>query len=324
MNELISIIVPVYKVESYLDRCIKSIISQSYQNLEIILVDDGSPDQCPHMCDMWAQKDERIKVVHKQNGGLSDARNTGIHVASGTVIGFVDSDDWLEKDFCKMLLTIMNANKCDIVACKYRKRYFQDEIFEIKETGSITILDRNQSMSALIEDDQVQQVVWNKLYRKELIEGITFAVGKCHEDEFWSYQVIGASEHLGIVDYMGYNYYQRSDSIMGSDFSIKRLDAIEAKLQRQKYLERNFPMLREQGLANLYFSCMYTGQLALRFVPRENRETIFKKINEYLKQCPISRGMFKKMEISHQIWLYLVKVSLINTCRLRNILKIGM
>lgn len=114
-------------------------------------------------------------------------------------------------------------------------------------------------MSALIEDDQVQQVVWNKLYRKELIEGITFAVGKCHEDEFWSYQVIGASEHLGIVDYMGYNYYQRSDSIMGSNFSIKRLDAIEAKLQRQKYLERDFPMLREQGLANLYFSCMYTG-----------------------------------------------------------------
>ncbi|MDO4168367.1 MAG: glycosyltransferase [Lachnospiraceae bacterium] len=324
LNEKISIIVPVYKVEAYLDRCIKSIVSQSYQNLEIILVDDGSPDQCPHMCDIWAQKDERIKVIHKQNGGLSDARNAGIHVATGTVIGFVDSDDWLEKDFCKTLLTVMNANNCDIVSCKFKKRYFQDEIFEIKETGSITILDRGQSMKALIEDNQVQQVVWNKLYRKELIERITFAIGKCHEDEFWSYQVIGASERLGIVDYTGYNYYQRNDSIMGSDFSIKRLDVIEAKVQRQKYLERNFPLLSEQGLANLYFLCMYTGQLALRFASKEDREVIFKKIDGYLKQCRISHSMFKKMKISHQIWLYLARVSLINTCRLRNILKIGM
>lgn len=323
-NNKISIVVPIYKVEAYLDRCIKSIVSQSYQNLEIILVDDGSPDQCPQMCDMWAQKDERIKVVHKQNGGLSDARNAGIHVATGSVVGFVDSDDWLEKDFCKTLLTVMNANKCDIVSCKFKKRYFQDEIFKIKETGLITILDREQSMRALIEDNQVQQVVWNKLYRKKLIEGITFAVGKCHEDEFWSYQVIGASERLGIVDYTGYNYYQRNDSIMGSDFSIKRLDAIEAKVWRQKYLERNFPLLNGQGLADLYFLCMYTGQLALRFASKEDREVIFKKIDGYLKQCRISHSMFKEMKISHQIWLYLARVSLINTCRLRNILKIGM
>ncbi len=112
--DLISVIVPVYKVEAYLNRCVESIVNQSYSNLEIILVDDGSPDRCPEMCDVWSQKDKRIKVIHKENGGLSDARNAGMAIATGTYIGFVDSDDWIDRDFYEKLLLTLKENHAQL------------------------------------------------------------------------------------------------------------------------------------------------------------------------------------------------------------------
>ena len=118
-QSLISVIVPVYKVEQYLDKCVESIVNQTYRNLEIILVDDGSPDNCPAMCDGWAKRDYRIKVIHKANGGLSDARNAGIAVASGEFIGFVDSDDWVAPFFYERLISILIDNDCDISACVF-------------------------------------------------------------------------------------------------------------------------------------------------------------------------------------------------------------
>ena len=116
-SELISIIVPVYRVEPYLDRCVQSIVDQTYQNLEIILVDDGSPDNCPAMCDAWAAKDSRVKVIHKENGGLSDARNAGLAAAAGEYIGFVDSDDWISPDMYRLLYENMAEHGSDVSAC---------------------------------------------------------------------------------------------------------------------------------------------------------------------------------------------------------------
>ena len=118
--DLISVIVPVYKVEAYLDRCVQSIVDQTYTNLEIILVDDGSPDRCPQMCDEWAKRDNRIRVIHKENGGLSDARNAGMQAASGTYIAFVDSDDWLELRCIEYLYQTAEKNACEIVGCAFR------------------------------------------------------------------------------------------------------------------------------------------------------------------------------------------------------------
>ena len=113
----ISVIIPVYKVEEYINRCIKSVVNQTYDNLEIILVDDGSPDNCPVICDKWAEKDSRIKVIHKNNGGLSDARNMGMKIASGELIGFIDSDDWISKEMYQLLYENMKENESDISAC---------------------------------------------------------------------------------------------------------------------------------------------------------------------------------------------------------------
>ena len=124
MDEKISVIIPIYKVEKYLNRCVESVVNQSYQNLEIILVDDGSPDNCPKMCDDWAEKDNRIKVIHKENGGLSDARNAGLKVAMGEYISFVDSDDWIAKDFYEVLIRVLNA-VCILLMT--RKKYCRRE-----------------------------------------------------------------------------------------------------------------------------------------------------------------------------------------------------
>ena len=121
MEELISVIVPIYKVEAYLERCIRSIVNQTYKNLEIILVDDGSPDSCPDICDVWKEKDDRIKVIHKKNGGLSDARNAGMQIMTGTYISYIDSDDWVANDMYEKMMYAIKKNDADICECQFEK-----------------------------------------------------------------------------------------------------------------------------------------------------------------------------------------------------------
>ena len=233
--DLISVIVPVYKVGEYLNNCVESIVNQTYKNIEIILVDDGSPDNCPHLCDEWAEKDSRIRVIHKENGGLSDARNAGMKVATGEYIAFVDSDDLIEKEFLKNLYTAIMKYDCDFSGCKYRKCESHCLINDNKADFHGIVYDTISGLRALI-DEQIHQVVWNKLYKKDLIECIGFEKGKYHEDEFWSYQVFARCKKYVEIDYEGYNYLQREASIMGEKYSLKRLHAIEAKTTRQSFL----------------------------------------------------------------------------------------
>lgn len=189
-HEILSVIVPVYNVAPYLERCIKSIINQSYQNLEIILIDDGSTDNSGTICDAWAEKDERIMVIHKKNGGLSDARNVGLKVASGAYITFVDSDDWLNLNMYEKLMKIGMAQNCDIVMCNFQKISDENSISICNNDYKIEFYDTISALKALITE-QIQQVVWNKIYKKELLNGIYFESGRFHEDEFWSYKIIG-------------------------------------------------------------------------------------------------------------------------------------
>ena len=238
---LISVIIPIYKVEKYMERCIKSVAEQTYKNLEIILVDDGSPDNCPVLCDEWAMKDIRIKVVHKDNGGLSDARNAGLAIASGDYIGFIDGDDYINPFMYETLMKAMTDSGSDITSCQFQMFPDGEDAPLVSACNGYHVLDRRETMSSLIDNTTICQVVWNKLYRKSLVEDIPFLVGKYHEDEFWSYQVLGKARKVAVVDYIGYNYLQRKESIMGANYSIRRLDAIEAKILRQQYLEEALP-----------------------------------------------------------------------------------
>ena len=160
---LISVIIPIYKVENYLNRCVESIVNQTYQNLEIILVDDGSTDKCPQMCHEWEKKDNRIKVIHKENGGLSDARNAGLHSATGEVISFIDSDDWINLKAFEGMLKSMQKDGSDIVSCGVKWVKGSGELLRIASAEEHEILNTHDAMQELLHDGKLKQHVWNKI-----------------------------------------------------------------------------------------------------------------------------------------------------------------
>ena len=323
-DPLISIIVPVYKVEKYLNRCVKSIVDQTYENLEIILVDDGSPDNCPAICDAWSERDSRIQVIHKENGGLSDARNAGIKVSSGELIGFVDSDDWLSIDMYQYLYEAMKADNSNIAACGVEMVWEDGTPSRMLTKVGSRVLSKEEAMRAIIEESWLKQPVWYKLYKIELVRDIPFPIGKYHEDVFWSYRVIGRANQVSVIDHTGYYYWQRSGSIMGEKYSVKRLDAIEALENRQVYLENNFPELTSTARCSLWFSCMYQGQKTLREMPRAEQIDVMQYLSNVVRRNAFSWQSLNKLKPKEIIWISLARVSLKVACRIRNVFGVGL
>lgn len=322
--DLISIIVPVYKVEKYLDKCVQSIVDQTYQNLEIILVDDGSPDNCGAMCDVWAEKDSRIKVIHKANGGLSDARNAGMAVTTGDWVTFVDSDDWLDPDMYEALLNTAREADADVVACRYQMVYPGQESFPKVCTGDITILKTQDAMESLIQNGLVKQVVWNKLYSAHLVKNIPFALGKWHEDEIWTWQVIMKANRYAAVDKLGYYYLQRNGSIMGQSYCAKRLDALEGKCQRHAAICENMPELTEISLCSLWYDMLYQAQCAKRTLKGGELTKVFAVLKETQRTHPLPERKPATLNKKYWLWFQMAEKSLMWTCTIRNWLKIGM
>lgn len=323
MNTLISVIVPIYNVEKYLARCVDSIVNQTYKNLEIILVDDGSPDRCPQMCDDYAKKDSRIKVVHKKNGGLSDARNAGIAVATGEYISFIDSDDYVSDDFFECLLNVMNKENSDIAECSVVKFYEVNRFDEFSDDLSVKTYDTQDAMSALIAENPFHQHVWNKLYKTELVKDIPYAVGKLNEDEFWTYQVFGRANKVSKLNKTMYYYFQRNSSIMGVGYNIRRLDALEGKANRQKYIENNFPDLSTQAKIDLYGSCMFAYQSVLKFMSGADKKKALELIRKYRKMYNLSFDEIKLADKSARKYFYLAKCNFGFCCKFRAISGIG-
>lgn len=323
MNPLISVIVPIYNVEKYLARCVDSIVNQTYKNLEIILVDDDSPDHCPQMCDDYAEKDSRIKVVHKKNGGLSDARNAGMAVATGEYISFIDSDDYVSDDFFECLLDVMNKENSDIAECSVVKFYEDNRFDEFSDDLSVKTYDTQDAMSALIAENPFHQHVWNKLYKTELVKDIPYAVGKLNEDEFWTYRVFGRANKVSKLNKTMYYYFQRNSSIMGVGYNIRRLDALEGKANRQKYIENNFPDLSTQAKIDLYGSCMFAYQSVLKFMSGADKKKALELIRKYRKMYNLSFDEIKLADKSARKYFYLAKCNFGFCCKFRAISGIG-
>lgn len=237
MIDKVSIIVPIYNVEKYLPKCIESIIVQTYTNLEIILVNDGSPDNSRIICDEYSKKDHRIKVINKENGGLSDARNTGLDVATGDYISFIDSDDYIHEEYCETLLNLLKKFDADIAQCEFLKVYekginnFNIETCAVEQ--KITVLSNKDVLNNLYNEHYISTVVvWNKLYKRELFEQIRFPKGKVHEDEYTTYKVLFGTKKVVCTSKQMNFYLQRPDSIMGNDngngFYTKLLDKLGA------------------------------------------------------------------------------------------------
>lgn len=237
----VSIIIPVYKVENYLDRCLESVIKQSLKNIEIILVDDGSPDACPEICDQYALADKRIKVIHKENGGLSDARNAGIDKAQGRYIAFLDSDDWVDETIYEELCFAAEYYKADIAECSFRNIYTDYTKEEMYNTGCYVVATNLEALESEMKWGYFKCVAWNKIYRRELFNGeLRYPKGRYHEDEFLTHKLIFLSHRLVYLDRVLYNYdRRRNDSITGSQFNTKSLDAVDAWWEKAMYYKKN-------------------------------------------------------------------------------------
>ena len=243
MNDLITVIVPIYKVEAYMSKCVDSIINQTYSDIEIILVDDGSPDNCPKLCDDYRSRDKRIKVVHKENGGLSDARNTGIKYAKGKYIMFIDGDDYIKPDMLEVMHKVIVHDASDMVICNY-ELVGEDGKVTVSERHSIyephnkkIVIDEKIFWDNYYEYDYLYYVVaWNKLYDRKIFDNIAYKKGAVHEDEIILHRIVRKCNKISCIPQKLYMYVQRENSIMHSKVSKKNMYCIDEIICRIKYL----------------------------------------------------------------------------------------
>lgn len=240
MKPCISVIVPIYNVEKYIHKCVDSLLAQTYPHLEIILVDDGSPDGCPAICDAYAEKDGRVRVIHKENGGLSDARNAGLEIASGEYIGFVDSDDWIEPDMFEYLYNGM-AGGAEISVCGVLEH--RTYRIEIKNAPTDIVYTAEDALNEMFFD-RMENYAWNKLYEARLWKDVRFPTGKNFEDVLTIYKTFERASRVAVLREAKYHYLIRPDSISGLvDFS-NRLHIIEAFIDRYEDVAPRLPKYR--------------------------------------------------------------------------------
>jgi len=282
MDELISVVIPIYNVEQYLSKCIESVQKQTYRNIEIILVDDESPDKCGQICDAYAESDNRIRVIHKKNGGLSDARNVGIEKAKGEYIVFIDSDDYVSEKYIDILYKLCKKYSYGIAQCGYLpfdKENFKPTNDEILEKS----IDKIEALSMEGENNVETNIAWNKMYKRDLFDNIKYPVGKIHEDEATTYKLIYKAENIAVTNQKLYYYRQRSESIMQEKYNLKRLDYIEALEGRLEYYKYNKEKYLYYHTLILYcFALKDAYILAEKYI--ENSNEICKKLKIKLKQ----------------------------------------
>lgn len=288
MQKLISIIVPIYNVEQYLDKCIKSIQCQTYDNLEIILVDDGSPDQCGDICERYAKEDDRIRVIHKKNGGLADARNHGLEIATGDYIAFVDSDDYIHPQMYERMMKVAIEENSDIVICDWKKVLpNENDSFEKLNSDKYQLqnVDGKKIQYLYFEEPDSRityTVAWNKLYAKEIFQGRRFPTGKVHEDEFVTFKTLYDAKKIVYLQEALYFYLMRDASIMGK-FNVKRFDIFDAYAEKIAF----FSSKGEKELASkTYFMAAHMLVQYSEWVGKRNKDAadVYKKYYKVWKK----------------------------------------
>ncbi|MBR5427937.1 MAG: glycosyltransferase [Clostridia bacterium] len=317
---MISVIIPVYNTQDYIEHCVRSVLSQTYSDLQVILVDDGSPDDSGRIIDAF--EDPRVLVIHQENGGLSAARNTGLDNATGEYIGFIDGDDFVEPDMFETLLGAMDSAQADIAQCGYIADDLTVGEFD-RGDGKIRVFDRDDAILSLVRNDVFEQVVWNKLYKREVIGDIRFHVGKFHEDEFFSWRVFYNSKKIADINRICYHYVQRAGSIMGQKFSAKRLHALEALLERTKEFKTLLPAIYPASNAALGENCIYQYQCFQRMKGSDDDGSCRRQIVGYYRQMDLPAAC-KAVSVKQGIWLRMFRAAPEMTAALRNKLGIGL
>lgn len=279
-DDLISIVVPIYNVEQYLSQCIDSILEQSYRNIDIILVDDGSPDGCPGICDSYAEKDNRVRVIHQDNSGLSAARNVGLEVAKGSYITFIDSDDYIGKHFVERLYDVIRRMDADIGICDYLKVNGNDG--KEKEAVSFYSYSNRECIKNMYHPTLhgMEFIACAKMYRTELfkINDILYPAGKIYEDIFTTFKLLFYAKKIVFFDAVLYFYRQHTQSIMMRRFSLKHLQSLEATKEACSF----FLVRNESILFNMALNAHLRQYVRLYYELVKNRHNIddYKRVRE--------------------------------------------
>lgn len=302
----VSVIVPVYNVEKYLRRCLDSIINQTYRNLEIILVDDGSPDNSGAICDEYAEKDSRIRVIHRINGGLSAARNSGLDVADGEYVAFVDSDDWLVDTFIEKLCEKAEQDALVVSNLLFWESDAKNQAaMAQRETETIDICEFWQRTVGTECTPYI--VAWSKLYPRRFFDHLRFAEGLFHEDEVILHHVIAQARRVHVIYEPLYVYRQNPASIMGQGFNPRRLDGFVGWAERLSYFRKQGFREAEDALANKYWM-RYKDQI-LAVSPAEDQEGHRKKAIRSFKHAFPSLMRAKRIPQSQKTSVLAMRVS---------------
>ena len=256
MQEKISIIVPVYNVENYLERCVESILKQTYTNFELLLINDGSTDQSGDLCDQLALRDQRIRVIHKENGGLSAARNTGIDHASSDLIGFIDSDDYIDEDMYETLYRQLRESNADLSMCGHYDVFHQIPEKQVSEIKTWQ-LSSEEAIKMVMEAKVLSVTAVNKLYKKELFDQLRFEVGKIAEDAFIMIRLLSQCQKVAATNEKKYYYVHRENSITTQKFSLKFLNVIEAYEQNANIIREQYPAIADVASMRLNWAYFY-------------------------------------------------------------------
>lgn len=249
MGDLVSVIIPVYKVEQYLERCVRSVTSQTYDNLEILLIDDGSPDRCGEMCDSFAAEDRRIRVIHQKNGGLSAARNTGIDASSGQWLFFIDSDDFIHRDCIGKLLAAAETSGADIASCGFEKTE-DDTIRGDVRFPATEVISRDEAMRRLFLEEDTS-FAWGKIYRRELFQGIRFPEGRTFEDLATTHLLVNRCREVACVSAPYYGYFRNPASISHALNAESQYNVLLAWIDRYRFCREHYESLTKHCLAQM-------------------------------------------------------------------------
>ncbi len=256
--EKISVIIPVYNVEKYLKRCLDSVITQTYENMEIILIDDGSMDSSGAICDRYAKKDERIRVIHKENGGLSDARNAGVKIASGEYITYIDSDDYIEPDNLQTLYQNLKQTGADVSIGALQYVYENDKVKKKeRKKFQISVWSAEETLHNMLLQQKITTSVCGVLSKKEYWEKVRFPKGKICEDMGTSYKIYSQAKKIVYTEKIIYYYYMRLGSIQNGGFSKSKMDELEMVSECKRFLDLRYPRLKEATTNRLISVCFH-------------------------------------------------------------------
>ena len=302
---MISVIVPVYKVENYIDKCVRSLLMQTYKDYEVILVDDGSPDNCPLICDRYADENDRVRTLHKKNGGLSDARNYGVTHAKGEFVTFVDSDDFVDVEYLETLYGLLKKNECDVAVTGIET--FSNNISNIKNDNiKEFVYTKQEALEKMLYQNTLDTSACAMLIPTEIVRRFPFPVGKYHEDEFTTYKYYSSVERVAVTTKKQYFYLQRNGSIMHV-FGKSSMDELDAADNLVEYCKQNYSNLVAAAESKKFSD--YCQVLLSNPSIKKECPDVYNRIHLYLKKKSMQILFDKKCRRKNRVAAMLLLIS---------------